>query len=163
MKCRASKLLEVDSGDGHHNGTPKGHYHCQYFEAIDLAVTTIRDGYHQPDYSMYCNLEEMLTNAANQDDYSKQLEAVTTFYVNDLDPMPSSVQSQNLSSFLLQLSPELEVSYLEMCTIETLPLVLPATNTASERSFFYGAQDQDIPHQNQAEPLILMFFYILKS
>ena len=34
---------------------------------------------------MYCNLENLLTKAANQQDFSTELQKVTDFYGDDLD------------------------------------------------------------------------------
>lgn len=47
-------------------------------EAIDLAITSIQDHFDQPGYPIYRNLETLLLKAVNKEDYSVELQEVTT-------------------------------------------------------------------------------------
>lgn len=46
---------------------------------------------------MYCNFKGLLTKAANQD-FSHELQKITNFYKDDLNPTSLSVQLTNLDS-----------------------------------------------------------------
>jgi len=61
-KRRAPRHIKV--GDGHHANNIEYHYRVLYFEAIDLAITGIKDKFDQPEYATYSNLESLL-KAAN--------------------------------------------------------------------------------------------------
>ena len=110
-----------------------------------------KDRFNQPGYCMYRNLEELLVHAANQKDYSRQLDEVVSFYTDDVQPQllraqlqifashfasaDGSVSLRDCLSFLRELSDEHREFYSELCTIVRLLLVVPATNAISERSF----------------------------
>ena len=98
QKHRAPQHLEVGSGECYHRDTVEYHYHYPYFEAIDLAISSIKDHFEQPGYIMYWNLDDLLLNAANQKDYTQQLHQVTEFYADDVQPLLLSAQLQNLGT-----------------------------------------------------------------
>ena len=97
-KRRAPQYLEVGSSTGYHSLTAEEHYRRYHYEALDNAVSIIKNRFNQPGYIMYCNLENLLTKAANQKDISTELQKVTDFYGDDLDTHSLSVQLTNLSS-----------------------------------------------------------------
>ena len=67
--------LEVGNEEGYHSLTTEEHY-CIYFEALDLAVTSIQDRFDQPGYATYKNLESLLLKVANQ---TAELQEVVSF------------------------------------------------------------------------------------
>ena len=100
---------------------------------------------------MYCNMENLLTKAVNQQDFSTELKKVTDFYGDDLDTKSLFVQLTNLASYftgssdtvtlqdclkyLCSLSDDGRSFYSEVCQVIKLLLVMPATNAYSECSF----------------------------
>ena len=94
---------------------------------------------------MYCNMENLLTKAANQQDLSTELQKITDFYGDDLDTNSLSVQLTNLASHFTSSSDTIEYLrrlsdgdcflYSEVYQVVKLLLVMPATNAYSERSF----------------------------
>ena len=46
-KGKAPKRIEIGEGDGYHSPTVQEHYRQQYFEAIDLAISSIQDRFDQ--------------------------------------------------------------------------------------------------------------------
>ncbi len=60
-------------------------YRQFYFEAVDLAVSSITARFDQPGFKVYSNVEQLLFKACNGDDYQKELAAVCTFYKGDLE------------------------------------------------------------------------------
>ena len=151
-KRRVPARYEI-GGEGFHSSTPEDHYRRSYFEAIDLAVTSIEDRFNQPGYKIYQSLEELLTKAANKEDYSKELEAVVSFYGDDFDNKELSTQLEIFSSTFIRENEQQRITlreaikslhdlsaghrtfYKQVCQVVKLILVMPATNAASERSF----------------------------
>ena len=65
-KRKAPKHFEVGDGDRNHSPTVMEYYRRQYFEALDLATSSIHDRFDQPGYAVYKNLEALLFKAANK-------------------------------------------------------------------------------------------------
>ena len=100
---------------------------------------------------MYQNMKELLVHAANQKDYSRQLDEVVSFYTDGVQmqllraqlqifqshfALPyGSVSLRDCFSYLCELSNEHCEFYSKLCTIVHLLLVVPATNAMSEHSF----------------------------
>lgn len=101
---------------------------------------------------MYVNLQEILLKAANKQDYSNELQTVTDFYGDDLDPVQLPTQLQLLTqhfgsvcndnirfkeivNYLQSLSTAQRTLFSQVVIVVSLALVMPATNAASERSF----------------------------
>ena len=57
----------IDNGNrgDYFSETVEEHYYLQYFEAIDLAVASIKDRFDQTGYAIYCKL--LLKGAAGND------------------------------------------------------------------------------------------------
>lgn len=151
-KRRAPSQYEIGSGEVFHSTTVEEHYRHQYFEALDLAISTIRQCFNQPGYTVYKNLEALLVKDANNEDNSSHFKQVTSFYHDDIKPSDLNVQLQNLSThfsrkdqgtvtlrdcldYFQSLSAEQRSFYSEVCRVATLILVMPATNAISERCF----------------------------
>ena len=129
--------------DGYHSSTVEDHYRILYFEAFDLAVSSIKERFDQPGYILYQNLE----------DYSTELQSILHFYGDDfnenelltqLQIFTSSfteqhqgevITLQDIISFFKSLSKGQRLFYKQLCWVVRLILVLPSTNAASERSF----------------------------
>ena len=82
-KRRAPQRYEVGSAEGSHSTTVKDLYRCQYYEVLDIAITSITNRFDQPGYAMYKNLEGLLVSAANGEVCDQYFENVTTFYKDD--------------------------------------------------------------------------------
>ena len=150
-KRKAPRRYEVGSGEGYHSSTVQDLYRQHYYEALDGAIATIENHFDQPGYVMYCNLEGLLTKAANQQDFTQEFQKVTEFYGTDLNASNLSAQLTTLASQFtgstdpvtlsdclkyLRSLPEGNRSFFsEVCQVAKLLLVMPATNAFSERSF----------------------------
>ena len=127
----------------------KDHYRCQYFEALDLAVESIKDRFDQPGYTIYSKLEDLLLKGAGGCDLD-DLSEVSQMYP-DIDFCELKIQLANLATYfneneiaasleeclkyLQSLSPAAKTFYSEVCALARLILVMPATNAISERLF----------------------------
>lgn len=151
-KRRAPSRYEIGDGEGFHLSSVEDQYRLFYFEAIDLAIVSIEDRFNQSGFLMYQNLEELLIKAANNKDFSSELEKIVSFYGDDfeatelssqLEIFSSSFNSESSSQVTLReaikcvqdFSPGQRAYYSQVCKVVQLILVMPATNAASERSF----------------------------
>ena len=147
----------LSTGDFHQ--TPKAHYRQYYFEAIDLIVNCIQDQFDQPGYRIYNSLETLLIKACKHEELDDSLEAVCSFYKDDFDqdllrtqlqtfgvhfqqlnPSPTGVSNTHLTIFdvknyFLSLSPGQMSLLSQVRRVLQLILIMPATNSTSERSF----------------------------
>ena len=150
-KRRAPQRLEVGSAEGSHSATVEDHYRRQYYEVIDIAISSITGRFDQPGYRMYRNLECLLASAANGQECDQFFESVTGLYKDDFDRSLLSAQLQNLRTcfidsgksvslgecvaFLRDLSLPQKSFFSEVCLLARLIIVMPASNAVSERSF----------------------------
>jgi len=98
QKRKAPQRLEYGDGEGYTIALPLKNTHQKYFEALDLAISSIQDRFDQPGYAMYKNLECLLLKAANQADYSAELQEVVSFYGDDINEVDLTTQLQILSA-----------------------------------------------------------------
>ena len=124
-------------------------YKALYFEALSTITSNIKQRFQQKGYEMVMSLENLLLKSANGEEYSKEFEKVTQFYGSDLDK--NMLEPQLLTYKLLfknfkekvTLKDVIEtmeksvtsVLLSEICTVLKLILILPATNSQSERVF----------------------------
>lgn len=129
---------------------------------IDLAVNCITSRFEQPGYTKYMKLESLLVKAASGEDFSKELEEITSIYESDIDIAQLSTQLQILGTnialeaseldtsrqsqpkaatirdvlqFLRNLTDSQRLLMEQVCNVAQLLLTLPATNASSERTF----------------------------
>ena len=121
-----------------------------YFDALDYIINSIKDRFEQPDYQIYVNLENLLLKAAYEEDFEHEFIQVVTFYKGDFNANRlrlhlqifgnecRKLDSKNLSSItaMLKSIPDASQSVIEdVYVLVNLILVMPATNSSSERSF----------------------------
>ena len=123
-------------------------YRRIYYEALDLIIESITDRFDQPGYGLYSNLEQLLLKAVRHEDYEEELKSVAGLYQSDLHIEDLKIQLTTLSlqlsdshpsfsdilEYLQTLSKPARNIYSEVITVMKL-LVMPASNTTSERSF----------------------------
>ena len=82
--CKQPRKYDDGLSTGDFHQTPKAHYRQCYFKAIDLIINSIQDRFNQPGYRMYNSLEILLIKACKQEELDDSLEAVCSFYKDDL-------------------------------------------------------------------------------
>ena len=152
-KQKVPKRYYDGKSNGFHSETPKDMHHVAYFEAVDLAISTIQDRFDQPGYAMllYRKLEDLLLKATHEEDYSDELQCVCALYT-EVDANSLNVQLKNLAThfaatsnsittlqeivdYLCSLTSDDKSFFKEVCHVVSLIFVMPATNAVSERSF----------------------------
>lgn len=114
-----------------------------------MCVSCTKDTFNQPGYTVLKNIEDLLLKAANNDDYTPELEFVSAFYYDDFEQSSLKLQLEllitlfsnqekatlkNVRDHFKSLSPAQRGCMSEVCTLLKLLMVVPATNAVSERS-----------------------------
>ena len=108
-----------------------------YFEAIDVAVNSLKNRFDQPGYQLYSNLEQLLIKACQGKTFEEELEFISSFYKDDLDKelLQSEITIFDIRDYLQSLSSAQRGLLDQVCRVLILILVMPSTNATSERSF----------------------------
>lgn len=116
---------------------------------MDLIIACIKDRFDQPGYRIYKNLHDLLLKTVNKEDYEVELSTVVEFYGSDFDGpllqtqleiLASNFSAQSISvldiiDHLKSMSPTQKCLLSQVLQLVKLILVMPATNTVSERTF----------------------------
>ena len=138
------------------------YYRQLYYEAIDTMVSCLKDGFEQPGYQTYSNLEQILIKTCQGKEFVEELDFICNFYKEDLQKELLHVQLQTLHvdfnskfeevygtsvseascitifdimEYFQSLSSAQKYLLDQVCIVVKLVLVMPATNATSERSF----------------------------
>lgn len=149
-KRKMPKRFEQGTGEASFHTSVNDLYRQVYFEAIDLAVSSIKQRFEQPGYNVYSKLEQLLKACAGEN-YHDEITFVCQYYRDDLDKCDLESQlkvlrilytekivdneDKTLKSVLQTLTPEQPRLVDMVCQAFQLLLVIPATNATSERSF----------------------------
>ena len=129
-----------------YDSSPKDMYRRIYFEALDLLVQAINKRFDQPGYHVYCSLENIFLKVFKKAD---EMKAVLDIYGDDLNASNLADQLRTLAAnlsheindiadvivYLKNISPAEKELIHEVIIMAKLLLVMPATNSTSERSF----------------------------
>ena len=126
---------------------PKLYYRSIYFQCLDAAMAFIKDRFHQRDYSIYSNLEQLLIKTYSKKDYSQELKEITDLFHADFNKLELETQLQLLSVMNIETAgqtitfrdihkhfqslPKSLVS--QVSRVVQFVLLMPATNAVSER------------------------------
>ena len=148
---KRSRRFEDGAAEPHFHENPKTHYRVFYYQCLDAAISAISNRFHQRDYLMYANLEQLLVKACKKMDYSEEYREVTQFYTSDFSEPELKTQLEVLSCMEFescgdslmfsdihrhfQSMPSSQVLYLnQVALLVKFVLLMPATNAVSERS-----------------------------
>lgn len=154
-KRRAPRQLETGSTEGDYHSSTEEYYRMLYYEAIDLVIEAITERFDQPGYKIYRNLEDLILNTCRGQRNEEELDFVCNFYKDDLDKQQLRAQLpllfalfndvqksekreitiHNVLKILCQLSSPQQLAFSQVFIVMKLLLVMPATNSCSERSF----------------------------
>ena len=132
----------------------KAKYRQDYFEALDLAITSIKTRFMQPGYKIFSQIEQLLLKSCDGSNHDLELETVCGFFVDDFNQAGLAAELRTLRELFSQrasgcakatvnalkdvltsLSPSQSLLIANVWRLFQLLLVLPATNATSERSF----------------------------
>ena len=76
-----------NSANTYHPTTPEQYFRQQYFENLDLIISSIKDRFNQPTFMAFLKIEELLLNINLNNNYEDELAYVLNVYKDDIDPM----------------------------------------------------------------------------
>ena len=128
---------------------PEDIYRKHYYEALDLAINSMKQRFNQKDYAKYANSQELLLKAAKKVNFDSEFNSIIEFYKDDFDSMVLKTQLVTLGSiipndirtideivgYLKTSNSRLKSLISEVIKLTKLVLVCPTTNATSERAF----------------------------
>ena len=67
------------------------------YQAIDSVISTINDRFNQADYGIYTKLEQILLQAATNNNYSTELKEVVEFHKDDFNSLELEIELEIFS------------------------------------------------------------------
>ena len=84
-KCKLPKRHDDGLAEAELHDDPKSYYRQHYFEAIDLSINCIQERFKQLGFQIYCNLEQLLLKASQEQNFTSEFEHACSFYKDDFD------------------------------------------------------------------------------
>ena len=66
---------------------PEEYFRQQYFENLDLIISSIKCHFNQPAFRAFLKMEQLLLNIIHDKNYKDELAFVFNVYKDDIDPM----------------------------------------------------------------------------
>ena len=79
--------------------TVDDHFRQQYFENLDLIISSIKYRFIQPAFTVFLKMEQMLLNILQQKNYSNELAYVKQVYGTDINPV--ALQTESFSFYTM--------------------------------------------------------------
>ena len=79
-RCKAQRRYEQGPAQGEFRASPKEEYRHVYFEALDLAVTSISSRFDQKGFKFFSSVEQLLFKACRGEDFKDELTKVCEFF-----------------------------------------------------------------------------------
>ena len=147
-KTRVPKRLDDGTAPRDYPPPIEDHYRSIYFQTLDMMINCTENRFDQLGYRSYLRLESLLLKAASKKNLREDFNFVCDLYKDDFERNSLKVQLESLAINIEETAPTLKdaVAYLkkldknswdyfsEVFTLVKLILVVPATNTLSERS-----------------------------
>ena len=76
-----------NNANTYHPTTPEQYLRQQYFENLDLIISSIKDRFNQAAFMAFLKIEELLLNTILHNNYEDELAYVLNVYKDDIDPM----------------------------------------------------------------------------
>jgi len=151
---KVPKRFNDGLSEGEFPDTPKVHYRQLYFEALDLIISCLQERFRQDGYATYSRIETLLVKACRQEDFESDIAFVCDFYKDDFDRQALHTQLVTLGvHYAISVQRERQPDMIDVLTffkslsaaernhlcqavrLVQLLLIMPATNSTSERSF----------------------------
>ena len=125
------------------------HYRKIYYESLDCIINAVEDRFDQEDFKTYIKLTNFLLKAAKGSDFDSEYNDVMALYDSDFEGIRFQVQLETLSEYCKEIvdtgsvrtvtealkNLEVRNHLCEVYKLAKLIMVMPATNSTSERTF----------------------------
>ena len=101
QKRKVPQKLDEGSAPADFPTDCKTYYQQSYFEALDLAISTIQDCFDQPGFSIYRSLEQLLLKTVCGESTQETYDFVCKFYSSDFDCQRLQLHLETLQATFL--------------------------------------------------------------
>ena len=84
-KRHAPIRFEVDRAEPESPKTEQDRYRQLYYEAIDLALSPVRERFDHPAFKVYASMETLLLKAAKEEENQQEIDYLKANYLEDLN------------------------------------------------------------------------------
>ena len=85
LRKRCSPIrFEVDQAEPESPKTEQDRYRQLYYEAIDLALSSVRECFDHPAFKVYASMETLLLKAAKEEENQQEIDYLKANYLEDL-------------------------------------------------------------------------------
>ena len=136
--------------EAHHPTTPHDHYRKQFYQAIDVLISSVRDHFDQPSFLVFENLESLLIKTLKGEETSAEMKIAREKYATDVNMSDLNVelakfkvlmkykQIEHFHDLLIEMrlleNPEKKF-LVNVCKICRILAVNPASSATAERNF----------------------------
>ena len=78
--------------EAHHPTTPRDHYRKQFYQAIDVLISSVRDRFDQPSFLVFENLESLLIKTLKGEETSAEMKIAREKYATDINMSDLNVE-----------------------------------------------------------------------
>ena len=78
--------------EAHHPTTPRDHYRKQFYQAIDVLISFVRDRFNQPSFLVFENLESLLIKTLKGEETSAEMKIAQEKYATDVNMSDLNVE-----------------------------------------------------------------------
>ena len=136
--------------EAHHSAIPRDHYRQQFYQAIDVLISSVRDRFDQPSFVVFENLESLLIKTLKGEETLAEIQIVQKNYASDINTTDLNVELATFKVLMegkeiehfhdllkeMGLLEKPEKKYLtNICKICKILAVNPASSATAERTF----------------------------
>ena len=139
------KYVQVEgysnNANTYHHTTPEEYFRQQYFENLDLIISSIKDRFSQPAIMAFLKMEQLLLNIIHEKHYEDELAYVFNVYKDDIDAIQVRTETfsmptcSDILEHLESLHPTKRALILNTLTIVHRILINPATSCTPKKCF----------------------------
>lgn len=138
------------TGEAYHPQTVEDYYKQQYFETLELIISSIEDRFDQPSFLAFLKMEQFLLNAISGKNFDAELDHIVKVYGDDIDSLQIRTEAYALQTMFKGASCATfgdMLKYVQsqhsskrtlipnIITVFKLTIINPATSCTPERSF----------------------------
>ena len=123
--------------EAHHPTIPCDDYRKQFYQAIDVLISSVRDHFDQPSFLVFENLESLLIKTLKGEETSAEMKIAQEKYATDVNMSDLNVElhfHHLLKEMRLLENPENKF-LVNVCKICRILAVNPASSATAERTF----------------------------
>ena len=79
--------------------TPEHYFRQQYFENLDLIISSVKDRFNQPAFMAFLKMEQLLLNIILNNNYENELAYLFNVCKDNIDPMQVQMEALCLPCF----------------------------------------------------------------